>query len=75
MIVAISVLAGLVLGLLFRWWALVPAVAVRLWVGVTTDVDEVPEWFLGLTYAGRGPRCGGAKERGKSGLADQGDKR
>jgi len=44
-IVAISVVVGLVLGLLFRWWALVAALAVGVWIGATTDVDEVPEWF------------------------------
>jgi hypothetical protein len=55
MIVAISVVAGLVLGLLFRWWALVAAVAVGLWVGATTDVSRRPV---------AGSRCGQSSSDG-----------
>jgi hypothetical protein len=39
---------GVVLG---RWWTLLAAAGVGLWVGLTEGV-EVPGWFLGLAYAG-----------------------
>jgi hypothetical protein len=34
-----------------RWWALLAAAGVGLWVGLTEEV-EVPGWFLGFAYAG-----------------------
>jgi hypothetical protein len=44
--------AGFVLGVaLGRWWTLLAAAGVGLWVGLTEEV-EVPGWFLGLAYAG-----------------------
>jgi hypothetical protein len=44
--------AGLILGLVVgRWWALVAAVGIGVWIGVVSGVDEVPPWFLGAAYA------------------------
>jgi membrane protein implicated in regulation of membrane protease activity len=48
LLIAIGLLLGLVLG---RWWALIAAAGVGIWIGLTTDVDEVPPWFLGMMYA------------------------
>jgi hypothetical protein len=49
---AALVLGGLVLGLVVgRWWTLAAAVAVGSWIAVSTEVDEVPPWFLGAVYA------------------------
>jgi hypothetical protein len=48
----ITVVAGLVLGLAVgRWWTLLAAAGLGVWVGVATGVDEVPPWFLGAAYA------------------------
>jgi hypothetical protein len=45
------IVGGLALGMLFRWWALGAAAAFGVWIGLTTSVDEVPAWFLGVAYA------------------------
>jgi hypothetical protein len=51
MIGVISVAVGIVVGVVVgRWWALSAAVAVGVWVMLSTGVDEVPPWFLGLAY-------------------------
>ena len=46
-VIGIGFLIGLAIG---RWWALVIAVGFGIWIGVETNVDEVPHWFLGLAY-------------------------
>jgi hypothetical protein len=46
-IIGIGFLVGLAAG---RWWVLVVAVGFGIWIGVETDVDEVPHWFLGLAH-------------------------
>jgi hypothetical protein len=46
-----SIVIGLALGTLIRWWALLAAAAFGIWIALTTSVDEVPEWLLGLGYA------------------------
>jgi hypothetical protein len=51
LILVVAITAGFLLGLLFRWRGLVAAAGFGLWVGLTTSVDEVPGWFLGLGYA------------------------
>jgi hypothetical protein len=51
LIVVVALIAGFVLGLLLRWWGLAAAVAFGVWIVSTTEVDAVPEWFLGLGYA------------------------
>jgi hypothetical protein len=33
-----------------RWWALLAAVALGVWIGLVEEV-EVPGWFLGAGYA------------------------
>jgi ABC-type multidrug transport system permease subunit len=33
-----------------RWWALLAALALAIWIGVGTDVNDVPPWFLALAY-------------------------
>jgi hypothetical protein len=51
MIGAIAVGLGVVVGVLVgRWWALVAALAVDAWITLSTGVDEVPPWLLGLAY-------------------------
>jgi hypothetical protein len=45
---AAGVAVGFIVG---RWWALAAAVGAGLWIGLKTEVDEVPPWFLGLAYA------------------------
>jgi hypothetical protein len=46
------VFGGLILGLIVgRWWALAAAAALGAWIAVSTEVDEVPGWFLGAGYA------------------------
>jgi hypothetical protein len=48
----ILVLAGLILGLAVgRWWTLVAAAGIGVWIAVVSEVDEVPPWFLGAAYA------------------------
>ena len=37
--------------LIGRWWALIGAIPVGLWIAVVSEVDEVPPWFLGLAFA------------------------
>ena len=52
MVEAILVAGGLVLGLAIgRWWALVAAVVLGVWIAAVTHVDEVPHWFLGMAHA------------------------
>jgi len=46
-LVVIGFVAGLAAG---RWPALLLAVALGVWVGLASSVDEVPPWFLGLGY-------------------------
>jgi hypothetical protein len=47
-----SIGIGLVVGLLVgRWWALLAAVGVFLWIGTSVEV-EVSPWLLALVYAG-----------------------
>jgi hypothetical protein len=44
--------AGLVIGVITgRWWIVLAPIVFGVWIAVTTDVDEVPPWFLGLAYA------------------------
>lgn len=50
MLPLLLILAGFVFGIaLGRWWALLAAVAVGLWIGTTEEV-EVPGWVLGAGY-------------------------
>ena len=51
MIVVAALIAGFILGLLLRWWGLATAAVFGIWIASTTEVDAVPGWFLGLTYA------------------------
>jgi hypothetical protein len=47
----ILVVAGLILGLAVgRWWTLVAAAGIGVWVAFASEVDEVPPWFLGAAY-------------------------
>ena len=47
MIYSLLLVAGVVLGLAVgRWWVLVFALVVAVWVGFTSEV-EVDSWFLG----------------------------
>jgi hypothetical protein len=34
-----------------RWWALLAAAPVGLWISQVSELDEVPPWFLGPAYA------------------------
>ena len=45
----IGVAWGFIVG---RWWALVAAIPVGLWISQVSEVDEVPPWFLGVVFAG-----------------------
>ena len=45
--IGIGFAIGLIVG---RWWALLAGVGFAIWIGVSTDVDEVPPWFLALGY-------------------------
>jgi hypothetical protein len=48
----ILLVTGLILGLAVgRWWALVAAAGLGVWVALASEVDEVPPWFLGTAYA------------------------
>jgi len=48
----ILVVGGLILGLAVgRWWTLVAAAGIGIWVATVSEVDEVPPWFLGAAYA------------------------
>lgn len=43
---------GLILGLgLGRWWTLVAAAGIGVWIAAVSEVDEVPPWFLAAAYA------------------------
>jgi hypothetical protein len=48
-IFALGLGVGLVVG---RWWALAAALATGIWITMSSGVDEVPPWFLGLVYSG-----------------------
>jgi hypothetical protein len=51
MIVVLPLAFGLAVGFIVgRWWALAASVAVGAWIALSTGVDEVPPWFLGLAY-------------------------
>lgn len=41
------VVVGLAVG---RWWALLAAVALGVWIGLVSGVDAVAPWLLGLGY-------------------------
>jgi hypothetical protein len=43
-----SLLLGLIVG---RWWVALAPLAFGIWIAATSDVDEVPPWFLGLGIA------------------------
>jgi hypothetical protein len=48
----IVIFLGLVVGLAVgRWWALVVAIGLGVWITLDSTVDEVPAWFLGAGYA------------------------
>jgi len=50
MLPLVLIVAGFVVGIAFgRWWALLAAVAIGLWVGMTEEV-EVSGWVLGFGY-------------------------
>jgi hypothetical protein len=71
------VFGGFVLGaLVARWWAVLAAAAVGVWIAAVTEVDEVPPAFLGVIYAsltGLGIAAGVALRR--SARNDRGDGR
>jgi hypothetical protein len=46
-LIVIGVVVGLAVG---RWWVLLAAVALGVWIGLVSEVDEVAPWFLGLGY-------------------------
>jgi hypothetical protein len=47
----VLVLGGVILGLIVgRWWTLAAAVGIGAYIGVVSEVDEVPPWFLGAAY-------------------------
>jgi hypothetical protein len=50
-VVVLGLVVGLVIG---RWWALAGAAAFGGWIALSTSVDEVPAWFLGVAYAALG---------------------
>lgn len=50
MLLPVLVAGGLVLGLVIgRWWALLGAIGVAVWVAVVSEV-EVSRWFLAAAY-------------------------
>ena len=52
MIWAVTFVLGPILGLLVgRWWALIAALTVFVWIWTRTGVDEVAPWALALMYA------------------------
>ena len=52
MIEAILFVGGLLLGVLVaRWWALLAAPGLGVWIATVSEVDEVPPAFLGVVYA------------------------
>ena len=53
MLYLIVVVAGLILGLAVgRWWTLIAAAGIGVWIAIVSEVNEVPPWFLGAAYAG-----------------------
>jgi hypothetical protein len=53
MIYVVLVTIGFVVGFAVgRWWALAVAVGAGIWVGLNSELDEVPPWFMGVTYFG-----------------------
>jgi hypothetical protein len=53
MALVIALALGFALGLVVRgWWAVAAARVPWVWISATTDVDEVPHWFLGFLYGG-----------------------
>jgi hypothetical protein len=47
----VSMAGGFLIGpVVGRWWAVLAGIAFGGWIGVTTSVDEVPHWLLGLLY-------------------------
>ena len=46
-LIAIGVVVGLAVG---RWWALLAAVALGVWIGLVREFDAVAPWLLGLGY-------------------------
>jgi hypothetical protein len=51
-VIFVAVLVGgVAIGLLVgRWWIVLAPVGFGVWIAATTEVDEVPPWFLGLAY-------------------------
>jgi hypothetical protein len=50
-IFVVAFAGGLAIGLLTgRWWIVLAPALFGGWIAVTTGVDEVPPWFLGLAY-------------------------
>jgi len=62
MIWTITFVLGFGVGVLVgRWWAPAVALATGIWIMLSTGVDEVPPWFLGLVcsrFAGVGIALG-----------------
>ena len=53
LVVLVLVPAGFVVGsLVGRWWALLAAVAVGVWVALSAEIEAVPGWYVGLVYSG-----------------------
>jgi len=46
--IGLGFVAGLAVG---RWWILIAAVALGAWIGLATEVDDVPPVLLGASYA------------------------
>jgi hypothetical protein len=52
MIEAVSIASGFFAGFAVgRWWILLAAAPLGMWVGFTTDVDEASPVVLGVGYA------------------------
>jgi hypothetical protein len=52
-LVLVLVSAGFVFGsVVGRWWAVLAAVAVGVWIALSTEIEAVPGWYLGLVYSG-----------------------
>ena len=53
LVVLVLVPAGFLVGsLVGRWWALLAAVALGVWIALWAEVDAVPGWYLALVYSG-----------------------